>query len=157
MGAWLKKRFSAKPHCYEIKIRHGPTRRTSIKTLKEIVHVETKTLGPEASVQEACDELRSEGMTSSPVTDKDGQLLGTVSESELNRKVGGFGHDPKIELAQTELNQKTVYCFEDQTIAEAEKLVREGNLSQLPVLSREKRMIGIVTLEDIAREQKTDK
>jgi predicted transcriptional regulator len=91
------------------------------RTLKEIVHVEAKTLGPEASVQEACDELRSEGMTSSPVTDKDGQLLGTVSASELNRKVGGFGHDPKIELAQTELNQETVYCFEDQSIAEAEK------------------------------------
>jgi CBS domain-containing protein len=127
------------------------------KTLKDIVHVEAKTLGPEVSVQEACDELRSEGMTSSPVTDKDGQLLGTVSASELDRKVGGFGHDPKIELAQTELNHETVYCFEDQTIAEAEKLVRERNLSQLAVLSREKRMIGIVTLEDIAREQKTDK
>jgi ketosteroid isomerase-like protein len=28
----------------------------------------------------------------------------------------GFGHDPKIELAQTELNQETVNCFEDQTI-----------------------------------------
>jgi CBS domain-containing protein len=126
----------------------------AVRTLKEIVHVEAKTLGPEASVQEACDELRSEGMTSSPVTDKDGHLLGTVSANELNRKVGGFGHDPKIELAQTELNQETVYCFEDQTIAEAEKLMREGNLRQLPVLTREKRMVGIVTLEDIAREQR---
>jgi CBS domain-containing protein len=83
------------------------------------------------------------------------QLLGTVSESELNRKVGGFGHDPKIELVQTELNQKTVYCFEDQTVAEAEKLMRKGNLRQLPVLTREKRTVGIVTLEDIAREEKS--
>ena len=123
------------------------------RTLKEIVH-EEKTLGPEASVQEACDELRSQGMTSSPVTDKDGQLLGTVSASELNRKVAGFGHDPKIELAQTELNQETVYCLEDQTIAEAEKLMHEGNLRQLPVLTRERRMVGIVTLEDIARKQR---
>lgn len=39
-------------------------------------------------------------------------------------------------------------------IAEAEKLMREKNLTQLPVLTREKRIIGIVTLEDIAREQK---
>ena len=93
-------------------------------------------------------------MTSSPVTDKDGQLLGTVSASELNRKVGGFGHDPKIELAQTGLDQETVYCFEEQTIAEAEKLMRARNLRQLPVLTREKRMLGIVTLEDIAREQR---
>ena len=77
-----------------------------------------------------------------------------MSKSELNRKVGGFGHHPKIELAQTELNQETVYCFEDQTIAEAEKLMREGNFRQLPVLTREKRIVGIVTLEDIAREQK---
>ena len=127
------------------------------RTLKEIVHVEAKTLGPEASVQEACNELRSEGMTSSPMTDKDGQLLGTVSASELDRKVGGFGHDPKTELAQTELNQETVYCFEDQTIAEAEKLMRERNLHQLPVVTCEKRMVGIVTLEDIAQAQKSDK
>src|SRR6202047_5374821 len=127
------------------------------RTLKEIVLGEGKTLRPEASVQEACDELRSEGMTSSPVTDKNGQLLGTVSESELNRKVGGFGHDPKTELAQTELNQETVYCFEDQTIAEAEKLMRERNLHQLPVVTCEKRMVGIVTLEDIAQAQKSDK
>ena len=61
------------------------------RTLKEMVHGEAKTLRPEASVQEACDELRSEGMNWSPVTDKNGHLLGTVSESELNRKVGGFG------------------------------------------------------------------
>jgi CBS domain-containing protein len=121
------------------------------KTLKEIVHCKAKTLAPEASVQEACDQLRSEKMTSTPVTDTNGRLLGTVSESELNRKVGGFGHDPKIELAQTELDQETFYCFEDQPIAEAEKLMREKNLNQLPVLTREKRMVGTVTLEDIIK------
>lgn len=61
--------------------------------------------------------LRSDGTTWSPVTDKNGQLLGTMSESELNRKVGGFGHDPKMELALTKLNQETVCCFEDRTFA----------------------------------------
>ena len=130
----------------------GQVEELAPRTLKEIAHGEAKTLRPEASVREACDELRSEGMTWFPVTDKNGHLLGTVSESELNRKVGGFGHDPKIELARTGLNRKTVYCFEDQSIAEAEKLMRAGNLLQLPVVTHEKRMVGIVTLEDIVRE-----
>ena len=93
------------------------------RTLKDLVQGAAKTLSPETSVQEACDHLRSEKITSSPVTDQNGQLVGTVSESELNRKVGGFGHDPKIELTQTELNQETVYCFEDETLAEAERLM----------------------------------
>ena len=124
------------------------------RTLKDLVQREAKTLSPETSVQEACNQLRSEKIASSPVTDQNGQLIGTVSESELNRKVGGFGHDPKFQLTQTELNQETVYCFEDETLAEAERLMHLNNLSRLPVLTREKRMVGIVTLEDIAREQK---
>ena len=132
----------------------GQVEELAPRTLKEIVHGEARTLRSEASVQEACDELRSERMTWSPVTDKNGHLLGTVSQSELNCKVGGFGHDPKIELARTGLNRKTVYCFEDQSIAEAEKLMRAGNLLQLPVVTHEKRMVGIVTLEDIVREQR---
>jgi predicted transcriptional regulator len=124
------------------------------RTLKDLVQRPAKTLRPETSVQEACDQLRSEKITSSPVTDQYGQLIGTVSESELNRKVGGFGHDPKIEVTQTQLNQKTVSCFEDETLAEAERLMHLSNLSQLPVLTREKRMVGMVTLEDVSREQK---
>jgi CBS-domain-containing membrane protein len=124
------------------------------RTLRDLVQPNAKTLSPETSVQEACDQLRSEKINSSPVTDQNGQLIGTVSESELNRKVGGFGHDPKTELTQAELNQETVYCFEDDSLAEAERLMHLSNLSQLPVLTHEKRMVGIVTLDDIAREQK---
>ncbi len=153
-GSLAKEKIRQKHTVMNTKSAIDQGEEVALGTLKEIVHVEPKTLGPAASVQEVCDELRSEGMTSSPVTDKDGQLLGTVSASDLNRKVGGFGHDPKIELAQTELNEETVYCFEDQTMAEAEKLMSEGNLRQLPVVTREKRMVGIVTLEDIAREQR---
>lgn len=154
MGTLAKEEIRQNRTVMKIKSAIDQADELAPRTLKEIVRPEAKTLRPEASVQEACDELRSEGTTSSPVTDKDGQLLGTVSANELNRKVGGFGHDPKIELVQAELNQETVYCFEDQTIAEAAKLMREADLRQLPVLTREKRMVGIVTLEDIAREQR---
>ena len=138
----------------ETKFPINQAEKSAPRTLKDLVQREAKTLSPETSVQEACEQLRSEKIASSPVTDRNGQLLGTVSESELNRKVGGFGHDPKIQLTQTEVNQEKVYCFEDQSIAEAEKLMHLRNLTQLPVLTREKRMVGIVTLEDITREQR---
>src|ERR1700746_4143568 len=65
------------------------------RTLKDLVQRTAKTLSPETSVKEPCDQLRSEKITSSPVTDQSGQLVGTVSEIELNRKVGGFGQRPK--------------------------------------------------------------
>jgi CBS-domain-containing membrane protein len=138
----------------ETKFPINQAEKSAPRTLRDLLQREARTLSPETSVQEACEQLRSEKIASSPVTDRNGKLLGTVSESELNRKVGGFGHDPKIELTQTEVNQEKVYCFEDQSIAEAEKLMHLRNLTQLPVLTREKRMVGIVTLEDITREQR---
>jgi len=59
-------------------------------------------------------------------------------------------------LAKEEIRQNHT-VMNKKSATEAEKLVREGNLRQLPVLTREKRMVGIVTLEDIARETESDR
>ena len=49
----------------------------------------------------------------------------------MNRKVGGLGHDPKTEPVEAQVEKKTVYCFVDQTVAEAEEIMlrRKGRRS----------------------------
>jgi CBS domain-containing protein len=42
------------------------------------------------------------------------------------------------------------YCFEDQDIADAARLMEEKQIRRLVVLNRDKRMVGIVSLGDIA-------
>ena len=42
------------------------------------------------------------------------------------------------------------YCFEDQDIREAADLMREKQIRRLQVLSRAKRLVGIVSLGDLA-------
>ena len=44
-----------------------------------------------------------------------------------------------------------VYCFEDQDTDEAAELMREKHVRRLPVLSREKRLVGMVSLGDLAQ------
>jgi CBS domain-containing protein len=41
-------------------------------------------------------------------------------------------------------------CFEDQDVAEAARLMQEKQVHQLPVLNRDKRLVGIVSLGDLA-------
>ena len=48
------------------------------------------------------------------------------------------------------LTREIVYCFEDQTVDEAMYAMGEKRIRRLPVLSREKRLIGIVSTRDIA-------
>jgi CBS domain-containing protein len=42
------------------------------------------------------------------------------------------------------------YCFEDQEVEEAAKLMAQAQIRRLPVLNRDKRLVGIVALADIA-------
>jgi len=44
------------------------------------------------------------------------------------------------------------HCFEDQEIEEAAELMRENRIRRLAVLNRQKRLVGIVSLGDLAVE-----
>ena len=57
------------------------------------------------SVQTALDEMQALGIDSALVTNQGGELLGTVSSNEMNRKVGGLGHDPKTETVEAQVEK----------------------------------------------------
>ncbi|HEV3409424.1 MAG TPA: CBS domain-containing protein [Chthoniobacterales bacterium] len=48
------------------------------------------------------------------------------------------------------MSPEIVYCFEDQDIKEAERLMQEKQIRRLPVLDREKQLAGIIALGDLA-------
>src|SRR5205809_1253411 len=111
-----------------------------------------KTVASKVSVQAALNELQARGVDSSPVTDQRGELLGAMAKNEMNRKVGGMGHDPKTELVEAHMEKNNPYCFEDQTVAEAEQIMLDANVAEAPVVTREKLVVGTTSLEAIAQE-----
>src|SRR4030095_3106463 len=48
------------------------------------------------------------------------------------------------------MTRQVVYCFEDQDIEEAERVMEKHQIRRLPVLDRDKRIVGIVSLGDFA-------
>jgi predicted transcriptional regulator len=94
---------------------------------------------------------------SSPVIDQRGELLGTVSKDEMNRKVGGLGHDPKTEPVEAHMGKNNPYCFEDQTVADAEQMMLNAKVGDVLVVSREKLLVGTINIEAIAQEKKRRK
>src|SRR5213592_3409444 len=124
-----------------------------VRPIKDIIEP-AKTVASKVSVQAALNELQARGVDSSPVTDQRGELLGAVSKNEMNRKVGGMGHDPKTELVEAHMEKNNPYCFEDQTVAEAEQIMLDANVAEAPVVTvtREKLVVGTTSLEVIAQE-----
>ena len=48
------------------------------------------------------------------------------------------------------MSPEIVYCFDDQDIKEAERLMQEKQIRRMPVLTRDKELTGIVALGDLA-------
>src|SRR5204862_5376438 len=123
------------------------------RTVKDITE-SAESIFNKASVKAALDEMQARAIDSSPVSDQRGELLGTVSKNKMNREVGGFGHDPKTEPVEAHIETNNPYCFEDQTVAEAEQMMLNAQVGEVPVVTREKLLVGTISIEAIAQEKR---
>src|SRR6266516_2233380 len=120
------------------------------RTVKDIIEP-AKSIFNKISVKAALDEMQARAIDSSPVVDQRGELLGTVSKNKMNRNVGGLGHDPETEPVEAHIEKNSAYCFEDQTFAEAEQMMLNAKVGEIPVVTREKLLVGTINIEGFRR------
>ena len=137
----------------QIKANHSGGANFEARTVKDIIEA-AKSIFNKVSVQAALDEMQARAIDSSPVIDQRGELLGTLSKNKMNREVGGLGHDPKTEPVEAHIEKNNPYCFDDQTVAEAEQMMLNAKVGEVPVVTREKLLVGTINIEAIARERR---
>ena len=126
--------------------------RFEARTVKDITQ-SAKSIINKVSVKVALDELQAQAIDSSPVINERGELLGTVSKNKMNREAGGWGHDPKTEPVEAHIDKDNAYCFEDQTVAEAEQIMLKAKVVEVLVVTRERLLVGTIKIVAIAEEQ----
>ena len=134
----------------QIEPNHSGGANFEARTVKDIIEP-AKSISNKVSVKAALDEMQARAIDSSPVIDQRGELLGTLSKNKMNRNVGGLGHDPKTEPVEAHIEKNNAYCFEDQTIAEAEQMTLNAKVGEVPVVTREKLLVGTINIEAIAQ------
>src|SRR6266481_5709267 len=123
------------------------------RTIKDIIEP-ANSIFNKVSVKAALDEMQARAIDLSPVIDQRGEFLGTVSKNRMNREVGGFGHDPKTEPVEAHIEKDNPYCFEDQTVAEAEQMMLNAKVGEVFVVTRDKFLVGTINIEAIAQEKR---
>ncbi|PYJ45634.1 MAG: hypothetical protein DME85_13005 [Verrucomicrobia bacterium] len=137
----------------QMKPNHSGDANFEARTVKDIIEP-AKSISNKVSVKAALDEMQARAIDSSPVIDQRGELLGTLSKNKMNREVGGLGHDPKTEPVEAHIEKNNPYCFDDQTVAEAEQMMLNAKVGEVPVVTREKLLVGTINIEAIARERR---
>ena len=103
---------------------------------------------PDDTIQNAASRMAELDTGVLPVGEGD-RLVGMLTDRDIAvRAVAqGKGPDTKVREAMT---PDVRYCFEDDDLDDAVRSMGEQKVRRLPVLGRDKRLVGIVSLGDVA-------
>jgi CBS domain-containing protein len=103
---------------------------------------------PDDTVQQAASRMAELDVGVLPVGEND-RLVGMLTDRDIAiRAVAqGRGPDTKVREAMT---PEVRYCFEDEELDDVVDNMGENKVRRLPVMSRDKRLVGIVSFSDVA-------
>jgi CBS domain-containing protein len=120
--------------------------------IKDIMTASPECIRPEATLQEAGRKMRDLDVGPLPVCGENDRLAGMISDRDITVRAVAEGKDPKTTPVREAMSQDVIYCFEDQNEQEAARTMQERKIRRLIVLNRDKRLVGIVSLGDLAVE-----
>lgn len=106
-------------------------------------------LNPGDSLQTVSDKMVALNTNVLPVSEA-GRVVGLADEPNPGLDASSHGNDPKTTRISETMNRDIVFCHEDDDCVEALRKMQERNLSHLPVLDREMRMVALVAREDLS-------
>ena len=116
--------------------------------VSEAMTRDVRVAGPEETVQDAAKTMAELDAGALPVGEKD-HLIGMITDRDIAIRgiAQGKGPDAKVRDVMTE---DVKYCFDDQDLKEVTRNMADIQVRRLPVLNRDKRLVGILSLGDIA-------
>src|SRR4051812_21739837 len=110
--------------------------------VNEIMTADVVVVRPESTVQEAAQKMRTLGIGCLPVCDGD-RLVGMLTDRDIALRLVAEGLSPGRTAVSRCMTPDVRWCYEDQSLEEAQKLMKKKQVRRLPVISREKRLVGI--------------
>lgn len=117
--------------------------------LREIMTRDVEVVASDAPLRDAAAKMKQLDIGMIPVCDGD-RLRGMLSDRDITVRATAEGKDPTKTKVSEIMSTEIVYCLEDQEIEEAVSLMEARQIRRLPVLNQDKRLVGIVSLGDIA-------
>ncbi len=105
---------------------------------------------PDATLQEAAMRMRNAGVGILPVGEND-RLVGVITDRDITVRSTARGLDPRSTRVRDAMTPQVLYCYYDQPVSEAARMMEQKAVRRLIVLDRGKRMVGIISLDDVAK------
>jgi CBS domain-containing protein len=103
---------------------------------------------PEQSIREAALLMARIDAGTVPVG-KDNRLVGMLTDRDITVRAVARGLGPDTPVREV-MSADVKYCYEDQAVEEVARNMADIQVRRLPVVNRDKRLVGILSLGDLA-------
>lgn len=117
--------------------------------LNEVFTRRVVTAGPEETLAKVALEMQEHNVGTVVVVENQ-RPVGIVTDRDLALALGAQGVNPQTQV-QKVMTRHVLAIPEDTGIYAATKFMREREVRRLPIVDREDRVVGIVTLDDLLR------
>lgn len=110
---------------------------------------QVEVISPDSSVLEAAQKMDSFDLGALPVCDGT-KLRGLLTDRDITVKVIAKGLDPMQVRVGEVMNSPVIYAYDDLDSADAARLMEANQIRRLVVVNRQKRLVGMLSLGDLA-------
>jgi CBS domain-containing protein len=116
--------------------------------VREAMSREVKIANPQQRISEAAKTMQEIDAGVLPVAEND-RLVGMITDRDIAVRAVGGGKGPDTPVREV-MTADVKFCYEDEDLVHVSKNMAELQVRRLPVVNRDKRLVGILALADIA-------
>ena len=111
-------------------------------------------VSPTQTIREAAQMMADLDAGALPVQ-QDDRLVGMITDRDIAVRAVAQGKSPETPVRDV-MSPELLYCFDDQEIEDVSRNMGEVKVRRLPVVNRDKRLVGIISIGDLAlKEEQT--
>jgi len=117
--------------------------------IREIMTRDVRVASPDDTLQLAAQLMEKDDFGALPVGEND-RLVGMLSDRDIVIRAVARGLPPAQTKVRDVMSTDIKYVYEDESVEEVARNMSELQVRRLPVVNRDKRLVGIVSLGDLA-------
>jgi CBS domain-containing protein len=121
----------------------------TVMQVKDAMHKTAEWAEATTSVQLVAAKMRDLDIGAIPIGEKD-RLVGMVTDRDIAMRAVAAGKDATKLTARDVMSNGVVYCRDTEDVADAVRIMEQKQIRRLPVLNDQKRLVGVLSLGDIA-------
>ncbi len=117
--------------------------------VSEVMTRDVRVASPDDYLQSAAQMMQENDFGALPVGEND-RLVGMLTDRDITIRAVAQGLDPQTRKVRDVMSSEVKFVYDDESVQDAARNMSELQVRRLPVVNREKRLVGIVSLGDLA-------